>query len=428
MIPLRDVNFCVGENSSGKSSFLALVHMLSSPKFWFDQIIEGGESGFGHFDDIVSISAKKRDYFRVGYAEKVSLRRSRKNEDTDERVRAFLFSYRKKDGMPKLHKFTHNYGKKCVTLVFSDKTVRYKVEDIDEICELEDFGFAGFEEWVQKHERNSHAGYTLITDDFVTSEHVPPMFILTYVIQGLMKGKDRDISRAFLAGPGPLFGEVAWIAPIRTKPRRTYDEVKLDFSPEGEHTPYTVKKILDNTEDSQRFIKFVEKFGSESGLFKEVKVHRFGNSVTSPFELDIVLESAPLNISSVGYGVSQALPVMVELFVRQNGAWFAIQQPEVHLHPRAQAAFGEMIFELASNEKKRFIVETHSDFTIDRYRLSQRESKIELDAQVLFFERVDGKNIPTAIPIDRDGELSDQQPKKYREFFLKEELRILGAL
>jgi hypothetical protein len=32
--------------------------------------------------------------------------------------------------------------------------------------------------------------------------------------------------------------DVVWLAPIRTKPRRTYDEYKLEFSSEGAHTPY----------------------------------------------------------------------------------------------------------------------------------------------------------------------------------------------
>jgi predicted ATPase len=139
------------------------------------------------------------------------------------------------------------------------------------------------------------------------------------------------------------------------------------------------------------------------------------------------LETKPLNISNVGYGVSQGLPVIVEAFVREPGTLFAIQQPEVHLHPRAQAAIGEMIFSLAHREKKRFIVETHSDFTIDRYRVSLRESKdADVGSQILFFARVNGKNVVSQILIGKDGGLPDSQPNSYRSFFLKEGLKVIG--
>jgi predicted ATPase len=125
--------------------------------------------------------------------------------------------------------------------------------------------------------------------------------------------------------------------------------------------------------------------------------------------------------------VSQALPVLVELLDRKHGSWFAIQQPEVHLHPRAQAALGDVFFEMATSEHKRLLVETHSDFTIDRFRINYRKSKDRKpESQILFFERRDKHNTVTALPIDDTGELPEDQPSSYRDFFVGEELRLLG--
>src|SRR5690606_4788761 len=135
--------------------------------------------------------------------------------------------------------------------------------------------------------------------------------------------------------------------------------------PEGDHIPYLIKRKLDNKQDSEKFIKFLTSVGKDSGLFKSIEIKNYGRGATAPFELDVVLGKSALSVSSVGYGVSQSLPVIVEIFSRPAHSWFAIQQPEVHLHPKAQAALGEVFFNMAVIENKKFVIETHSDYTID---------------------------------------------------------------
>ena len=220
---------------------------------------------------------------------------------------------------------------------------------------------------------------------------------------------------------------MVWLAPIRTRPRKTYDEYKLEYSPEGEHTPFLIKRILDAKSEALKFRRFLKRIGNASGLFESVLIKKYGTSATAPFELDITLNSKALSISNVGYGVSQALPVIVELFARPKFTRFAIQQPEVHLHPKAQAALGDIIFELAQLEQKKFILETHSDYLIDRFRLNYRNNPSAApNAQVLFFERTEFGNKVHEINIQKDGSMSTDQPKAYRRFFVNESLRLLS--
>lgn len=427
-IPIVDVNFCVGENSTGKTSFLSLINLLSSQRFWFEQTIELGESAFGHFDDIVSINSKDQSYFRIGYAESVPADINDSNGETEETAVGYLFTYIKTEGMPRLHKCTRNYGRDVVTITFTKKSTRYKITKLNSTPCISDFRKQMFSDWSVTHNQKVTSGYKVITDELVIADSMPILYALSYIYEMELQPNRKKGMRHYFGIPGPSFGgSVTWIAPIRTKPRRTYDEVRSEYSPEGEHTPYVMKKILDSGSKAKRFQVFMERFGKESGLFKEVNVHRFGTSVTSPFELEVVLEAKPLNISSVGYGVSQGLPVVVELFVQERGTWFAIQQPEVHLHPRAQAAIGELIYELATTENKKFIVETHSDFTIDRYRVRVREGNGEHQSQILFFRRKNGINIVHPIQITNSGDLEDNLPKIYRKFFLKEGLRVIGV-
>jgi predicted ATPase len=129
----------------------------------------------------------------------------------------------------------------------------------------------------------------------------------------------------------------------------------------------------------------------------------------------------------VGYGVSQSLPVFVELIIREKGSWFAIQQPEVHLHPRAQAALGDAFFFISTMDRKRFLIETHSDFTIDRFRMNFKSDRPRKPvSQILFFERRDRHNTVASLPIGSHGELPEDQPESYRKFFISEELRVLN--
>jgi hypothetical protein len=151
------------------------------------------------------------------------------------------------------------------------------------------------------------------------------------------------------SGAAALFGEVpalwspsaaswTWLAPIRTRPLRIYEGFKTDFTPEGDHTPYLIRKTLGSSEGATKFAELLKQFGESSGLFSTVIAHSFAEDPSAPFEVMVELHGRPLNIRNVGYGVSQVLPVVVEMITRPRGHSFAIQQPEVHLHPRAQAA------------------------------------------------------------------------------------------
>ena len=53
---------------------------------------------------------------------------------------------------------------------------------------------------------------------------------------------------------------------------------------------------------------------------------------------------------------------------------FLLQQPEVHLHPQAQAALGTLFCQVAAGGRQ-LIIETHSDYIIDRVRMDVRDGQ-----------------------------------------------------
>lgn len=66
-----------------------------------------------------------------------------------------------------------------------------------------------------------------------------------------------------------------------------------------------------------------------------------------------------VSIADVGFGVSQVLPVLVALLVARPGQLVYIEQPEIHLHPKAQRALAR-IFTDAIQRNSQVVVETHS--------------------------------------------------------------------
>jgi predicted ATPase len=126
----------------------------------------------------------------------------------------------------------------------------------------------------------------------------------------------------------------------------------------------------------------------------------------------------------VGYGVSQALPILVDT-LQLSSALFLLQQPEVHLHPRAQAALGSF-FAKRISKGKQFIIETHSDYLVDRIRMEIRRKQLKPeDVSLLYFERKKSSATIHNINLDSNGAIVDPPPG-YRQFFLKEERDLLG--
>ena len=129
----------------------------------------------------------------------------------------------------------------------------------------------------------------------------------------------------------------------------------------------------------------------------------------------------------VGYGVSQVLPI-IDCLRGEEGETFLLQQPEVHLHPSAQAELGSFLGVLAKEQKKRFVIETHSDYLVDRIRMDIRDKRgiTPEDVSLLYFERRNGEAHIHELSLDDQGNILDPPPG-YRSFFLEEERRFLGG-
>ena len=225
-------------------------------------------------------------------------------------------------------------------------------------------------------------------------------------------------------------------APVHSKPRRTYDPARPSVDADGGYIPmYLADLYFRNQKEWERLKAMLERFGQSSGLFDEVSIKQLGRKGSEPFQVHVRKYSGKLkgpwrNLIDVGYGVSQALPVIFEILRNwglKTAPLLLLQQPEVHLHPSAQAALGSFFCQSAK-QYRQLVVETHSDHLLDRVRMDIRDRKTTLqpeDVSILFFERSRQDVRIHSLRIDAEGNVLDA-PDSYRQFFMDETRRSLG--
>ncbi len=169
-------------------------------------------------------------------------------------------------------------------------------------------------------------------------------------------------------------------APIRSKPLRIYDPIAHLPDPTGTHVPAHLAGLYGDHDQWSQIKGKLDRFGNDSGLFHEIDIKRFEELEGAPFKLEIRQANGnKRNLIDVGYGISQVLPVIYELFRKGGPSMFLFQQPEVHLHPNAQAALGSLFCEIATSGRQA-MVETHSDYILDRILLDIRDKTTTLTA------------------------------------------------
>jgi predicted ATPase len=137
-------------------------------------------------------------------------------------------------------------------------------------------------------------------------------------------------------------------------------------------------------------------------------------------------KSDMVSIADVGVGVSQTLPVLVALHAAKPGQLVYIEQPEIHLHPRAQTAMAHILAK-AAKRGVRVVVETHSSLLILGIQTLVAEGEISPELIKLhWFERRNGRTQITSRDLDETGAFGDW-PEDFADVALEAQSRYLDA-
>lgn len=411
------VTFLVGENSTGKTTFLAalrqLIESFGAPvtnPFNSDPYFLGGFDQIAHYRGGKPGRAK---YFALELAIPAS---------GDRPASAHKYTFEKGNLQPELSQYVFTSSEGKVTLDLGAKTPVLKIEK---------------------------DGENIIT--LSSADRMPPsgalrnsVGILRYIFENLFlrpditKNKEKraesadHLIRALLSqyqksmryGARNTFAT----APVRTQPHRTYTPSDIDASSEGSHVPLEMARQKFNTPDEWKEVHdALVQFGHNSGLFDDIDIRLLGKRDGDPFQVLVRTKGPPFNLVDVGYGVSQALPIIYQLQQKSPRNAFLLQQPEVHLHPKAQAELGTLIAQLSKKRPSSlYVVETHSDYIIDRVRMEVAKGNLSHKAvTILFFRKVRHELEVFNIYLSEKGEVL-HPPEGFRAFFLEEHTRLLG--
>lgn len=116
------------------------------------------------------------------------------------------------------------------------------------------------------------------------------------------------------------------------------------------------------------------------------------------------------DLTHVGVGVSQVLPILVMCLLADTDSTLVFEQPELHLHPKVQTLLGDFFLSMALC-KKQCIVETHSEYFIDRlrFRIAAATPEKELNSQtkIYFVEKPSQGSAFREVVINEYGAISD---------------------
>jgi energy-coupling factor transporter ATP-binding protein EcfA2 len=416
IIPIKPLTLLIGENSSGKSTFLATLSVVcNTPQYPVWPRFNDPPYNLGGYDTIAtykSDSDGQAGYFAIGH-------RVKRGADRD--YTEVLAKYINNRGDAELSDFSIKSPDGSFRLYLKEKDIDYYTARLSP---------TGKGKPTEFRVRRGSGNYR--KTDFLSFIISNILDIQMRVIAGRRKERrDFDLISLIKTLAHITLADSLSIAPIRTKPSRTYDQASDDYSPEGSHIPYLLARILseDANSDQKRGLKnALEQFGKESGLFEKIEVKQLGDYLGDPFQILVTPSGISVNLQDVGYGVSQALPVIVQSVLVDAPDLMLLQQPEVHLHPKAQAALGSFFTRLISKSNKQFVIETHSDFIVDRIRQEVASGAIDFNSVgILFFDKQDFETKVHVISLDKLGNILNAPPS-YREFFLREELNLLTGM
>lgn len=203
---------------------------------------------------------------------------------------------------------------------------------------------------------------------------------------------------------------IKYLGPLREEPRALYplesSGSASDLGLKGENTA----AVLQNNKD--KIISYVDPCCFENGVNDDLPIsegtlteaihkwlvylgvaNNIGTNDKGKYghELKITNEIKGMeqDLTHVGVGVSQVLPILVLCFLSNKGDVIILEQPELHLHPKVQTRLADFFVSMNALGKQ-CILETHSEYLINRLRLLVAKSdstKVSDETMIYFVEK-----------------------------------------
>jgi predicted ATPase len=218
---------------------------------------------------------------------------------------------------------------------------------------------------------------------------------------------------------------VFYLGPLREYPRRDYLWARSRPRDVGLRGEKAIDAILAATIDRAKrnrvrkgklrpFQEMIAYWLQEMGLIHDFKVVEIAKG-SDRWQAKVLVRKGGTEalLTDVGFGVSQVLPVVTLLQYVPEGATVILEQPEIHLHPLAQANLADVILNAAVHRNVQVIVESHSEHLLLRLQRRIAEQEISnTDLKLYFCKAVNGKSVLEELRVDMFGTI-DNWPQHF---------------
>ena len=222
------------------------------------------------------------------------------------------------------------------------------------------------------------------------------------------------------------FSSFHYLGPLRARPQRVYNvsgETPQDVGHAGERFADVLISARSGALEAK-----VDEWMAKFDIAAKVTLEQMGPGffyvqLTNPFT------KVPVNLADAGFGGSQVIPIIVEGFFAQEDALILLEQPEIHLHPRAQGVLGDLLVDIAK-EERRLIVETHSEHMLGRIQTNIAEGSIAKDdVAVYYFQPSETGTRVRELVMDDNGQFeSEGLPDDFFTQGYNESMRQMNAI
>lgn len=222
-----------------------------------------------------------------------------------------------------------------------------------------------------------------------------------------------------------LLRRISYLGPMRQAPERMSSRTAR---PAGLDVPFF---LLDNTSEREEASQHLQRLGVayelDAILISDQSDRRILGDVAAVVLTD-QRSGVRLSPADVGFGISQVLPIVVEMSARA-GSIIVVEQPEIHLHPAMQADLADLAIESVreGGRANQLIIETHSENFMLRVQRRIREGALEADQVAVIYVDQDheGRAVVRELRLDATGEFIDEWPNG---FFVERFDELFGDL
>lgn len=204
--------------------------------------------------------------------------------------------------------------------------------------------------------------------------------------------------------------EISYLGPLRRKPERDYPWNKTKPGDVGSDGRGAVDALLASALlpgiEKNQIVDGVSKWLKKMKVADRLEVRQQGRS--NRYELLIHRDGLVCNLRDVGIGVSQVLPVLVIAYFSSPGSTVILEEPEIHLHPLAQAVLAELFIYISKHRHVQFIIETHSEHLFRRMQtLIAKQEVTPEESSMYFIERKKSSTVLRSLEMDDYGRVQN---------------------